>query len=131
MPYELKFTKVLESKSNYINECCFGGDIVIDLLFPAIEEKYSDIQSEQEDWGWFMWFKCGESRCAIDVFCDDAKLGHYIIHLNCRDVERKYLIFKSEMENKYELEILKSKVVEIIQEKMNVKVSSNYDPKLT
>ena len=83
MPYELKFSKVIvvENRDVYWNECCVGGDKISDHIIPMIRENYSDIQDNQEDWGWFIWFKGGSSKLAIDIFCDDPDEGQYRIFL--------------------------------------------------
>lgn len=129
MPYEIKFTNKLEGKSDYINECCFGGDVVVDLLLPIFREHYSSIQSDQEDWGWFIWFKNGNSKCAVDIFCEDPNLGLYIIHAHCYDTERKYLVLKSKIENKHKLERLIKIIIETIQTHFKVNPYFSYKAK--
>ena len=83
MPYELTFTKALPplNESDYINPCCMGGDLVVDRLLPIVQARYSDIQSNQEDWGWFIWMKAGEIKLAIDVHTDDEVAGTFRVHL--------------------------------------------------
>ena len=85
MPYEVSFTKRVEvtDREQYINDCCVGGDIVVNRLLPAVRARYTDIQTEQEDWGWFIWFREGDVRLAIDVFTDDPA-GEFRIHLTSR-----------------------------------------------
>jgi hypothetical protein len=92
MPYEIAFTKPLEiqDRDRYINECCVGGDIVVDRLLPAVKERYTDIQTEQEDWGWFIWFRKGAVRLAIDIYTDDPDRGEFRAHLTSRF--RRWLI---------------------------------------
>jgi hypothetical protein len=55
MPYELSFTKKLQlaDTEQYINQCCIGGDIVLDVFLPQLRREYGELQSDQEDWGWF------------------------------------------------------------------------------
>ena len=86
MPYELSFTKRLQipDRGHYINECCVGGDLVVNHLLASVEARYEDIQTEQEDWGWFIWFREGSTRLAIDVFTDDPESGQFRIHLTSR-----------------------------------------------
>ena len=86
MPYELSFTKRLQipDREHYINECCVGGDLVVNRLLAPVEARYEDIQTEQEDWGWFIWFREGSTRLAIDVFTDDPESGQFRIHLTSR-----------------------------------------------
>ncbi len=83
MPYEISFVKAVtpEDPSDYFNECCYGGDVVSDRLRPAIQRRYTDIQANQEDWGWFLWFRDGDAHLAVDIFCDDPKTGAFRIHL--------------------------------------------------
>lgn len=86
MPYEIAFTRpvTISDREQYINECCVGGDIVVDRLLPAVRERYTDIQSNQEDWGWFIWFRQSRVRLAIDVHTDDADAGEFRIRLTSR-----------------------------------------------
>jgi hypothetical protein len=86
MPYELSFTKRLQipDREHYINECCVGGDLVVSQLLAPVEARYEDIQTEQEDWGWFIWFRDGSTRLAVDVFTDDPEAGQFRIHLTSR-----------------------------------------------
>jgi len=93
MPYEVSFTKRVEvaDREQYINDCCVGGDIVVDQLLPAVRTRYTDIQTEQEDWGWFIWFREGDVRLAIDVFTDDPDAGEFRIHLTSR--ARRWAVF--------------------------------------
>ena len=57
MPYEISFARPVKvtDVSSYINECCYGGDVVGEQLFPEIEKRYVEVQFNQEDWGWFIW----------------------------------------------------------------------------
>jgi hypothetical protein len=86
MPYELSFSKpiAVSDESQYINECCYGGDVVADLLLPTVKGRFEDIQTHQEDWGWFIWFRRGSALLAIDIFCDDPETGSFRIHLTSR-----------------------------------------------
>src|SRR5258705_9353096 len=83
MPYELAFTKRIPivDRARYINECCVGGDAVVERVLPAVRRRYVDVRTEQEDWGWFIWFRGTESRLAIDVFTDDPEAGTFRVHL--------------------------------------------------
>lgn len=86
MPYELSFTKRLQirEREHYINECCVGGDLVVNQLLAPVEARYEDVQTEQEDWGWFVWFRDGSTKLAVDVFTDDPDTGQFRIHLTSR-----------------------------------------------
>jgi hypothetical protein len=122
MPYEISFTKpvAVSDTSHYFNECCFGGDLVSEQLLPAIRERYEDwkrhgnIQANQEDWGWFIWFDDRDDRkvgLAVDVFCDDPKTGAFRIRLTSR---KKRFWFSSTIVDTAELECLREIVVERI-----------------
>jgi hypothetical protein len=67
MPYELSFSKQLPhiDREQYINDCCIGGDLVVNQLLPSVQARYTDVQTEQEDWGWFIWFRKGNVRLAV------------------------------------------------------------------
>jgi hypothetical protein len=86
MPYEVSFTKrvpVLD-REDYINDCCVGGDAVRDRLLPAVQARYGDVDTNQEDWGWFIWLRCGDLRMSIDIFCHDSDAGNFAIHVGAR-----------------------------------------------
>ena len=57
----------------YINDCCIGGDVVLQVLLAELRKIYDDLMTNQEDWGWFAWFRDGNVRLAVDVFCDDPE----------------------------------------------------------
>jgi hypothetical protein len=103
MPYEIIFTKAvtISDPEIYINQCCWGGDVVRDQLLPSLLAKFEDFRTEQEDWGWFIWFKRGAIRLAVDIFCDDPETGKFRIHLTAR---RKKLLLIDEVDNTPELE---------------------------
>src|SRR4029434_1874562 len=83
MPYELSLTKaiVITDPDQYINECCIGGDLVVDQLLPLVQSRYTQIQSNQEDWGWFIWVQKGKVHLAIDVYTDDPDRGEFRVRL--------------------------------------------------
>lgn len=83
MPYEISFTRTvpITDREQYWNECCVGGDHVVNHLLPAVRARYEDIQTNQEDWGWFIWFKKGSVKLAIDVHTDDGDAGEFRIRL--------------------------------------------------
>ena len=115
MPYELSFSKpvVVADRSLYINECCYGGDVISDLLLPAVKERFGDIQANQEDWGWFIWFSRGPARLAIDIFCDDPDAGAFRVHLTSR---AKRWILPDVVTDLPELEEVKSLAVARLEE---------------
>jgi hypothetical protein len=92
MPYAIEFTKPVQvaDPDIYINECCWGGDVVTKQLLPLVTGEYDDIQHEQEDWGWFIWFRKDRIALAIDVTCDDPEQGAFRIHLTSR--QKRWLL---------------------------------------
>ena len=86
MPYELSFTKrvAIVDREQYINDCCIGGDIVLQQLLPAVRARYGDVEPTQEDWGWFLWFQNGRVKLAVDVFTDDPDRAEFRIRLTSR-----------------------------------------------
>jgi hypothetical protein len=108
MPYELEFTRPFTAadRQQYINDCCIGGDVVSADLLPAIRARYTQVQDGQEDWGWFIWFRCGSVRLAVDIFTDDPDRGAFRVHLTSR---MKRLLFDKVVDTA-ELEELKSLV---------------------
>jgi len=56
-----------------------------DRQFPLlIRGNYQNIQHDQEDWGWFIWFREGGTKLAGDIFCDDPKTGVYRVFFTPR-----------------------------------------------
>lgn len=109
MPYELSFiaSVVAADASLYINDCCWGGDVVRDRLMPVVSAKYEDIWTDQEDWGWFIWFRSGPTRLAIDIFCDDSGGGKFRVRLTSRSKQ----LFWSKVRDTRELEELRELIV--------------------
>jgi hypothetical protein len=85
MPYALSFKKAvtITDRDQYINECCVGGDVIVDQLFPTVQGHtgYTKIHSNQEDWGWFIWFRKGDVHLAIDIHTDDPDRGEFRVRL--------------------------------------------------
>jgi hypothetical protein len=108
MPYELSFTKpvTITDDSIYINECCWGGDVIRDHFLPMIQNRYQHVQTEQEDWGWFIWFKQGPVSLALDIHTDD-RAGAFRIILTSRKKE----LFFSHQEDTAQLSHLRDLVV--------------------
>jgi hypothetical protein len=113
MPYQLAFTHpvVISNRADYINECCIGGDIVLDQLLPALRERYGDVAADEEDWGWFAWFDEGNVRLAVDVFTDDPEAGAFRIHLTSRT--RRLLVVAKAVDTP-ELDVLRDIVVDAL-----------------
>jgi hypothetical protein len=84
MPYELAFEKQIQvsEPEGYFNDECFGGDVVVDRLLPRLKAGYTDVWSNQEDWGWFIRLRDGAVKLGVDVYCDDRARGAYRIHLS-------------------------------------------------
>jgi hypothetical protein len=93
IPYELTFKKALPilDQTLYFNECCYGGDLVVDRLLPSIEQRYSSVFANQEDWGWFIWFQDGVLRLGVNIFCDDPGAGIFRLHLAAS--RRRWFVF--------------------------------------
>ena len=110
MPYVIAFTKALEVDDDdvYFNDCCWGGDVVTDQLVPAINGRYEDVEHNQEDWGWFIWFQKGRTSLAVDVFCDAPDEGVFRILLTS---SRKRWMVLDQVVDTPELEELKSLVL--------------------
>ena len=79
MPYELSFTKQIDvaNTARYINDCCVGGDVVSAALLPALQARYGQVDTGEEDWGWLMWITRDRLRLAVDVFTDDYRVGRF------------------------------------------------------
>jgi len=110
MPYALAFRKqvAITDREQYINECCVGGDLVLERLLPALRATYRDLQSNQEDWGWFAWFAHSGVKLAVDVFSEDPETGQFQIHLTSR---KSRLLFGSKVQDTPELDGLRQLVV--------------------
>ena len=80
----------------------------MDQLLPAFRREYGEVQSDQEDWGWFAWFSTPRTDLAVDVFCDDPERGQFRVHLTSR-IRR--LILGSKVVDTPELDALRSLVV--------------------
>jgi len=114
MPYAISFTHpvVIGNRDDYLNDCCIGGDIVLDQLLPTLRERYGDVQSDEEDWGWFAWFTDGDIRLAVDVFTDDPQAGAFRMHLTSG---RRRLLVGAKIVDTPELDTLRDIVVEALE----------------
>lgn len=83
MPYEVTFPKSLTvaDPELYWNSVCWGGDVVMERLLPAISARYRIDMANQEDWGWFIWFREGPVSLAIDIFRVNPEQGAFRLHL--------------------------------------------------
>jgi hypothetical protein len=93
MPFEIRFVKPVPplDRETYLNECCVGGDVVMNRLLPAIRHRYPDVEEGQEDRGWFVWFRKGIVALAVDIFTYDPGAGSFRIHLTSR--KKRWLLF--------------------------------------
>ena len=130
MPYELSFTKSvpITDREQYINDCCVGGDGVINQLLPTVEARYTHVRSHQEDWGWFIWFRKNDIALAIDVVTDDPDTGAFRIHLTSRT--KRWLLF-NEVVDTPELEEVRALVTSELKTWVGapiscVRLDSNY-----
>jgi hypothetical protein len=121
VPYELAFTKSFEVSHSdpdargphafYINNCCWGGDVVTEQLLPLVKD-YEKVFTCQEDWGWLIWFRKGDHRFEINIMCDAPKAGEFRIHLVA--FRRKWL--RKRVADTPELEALRKEVVQKLRE---------------
>lgn len=111
MPYTLTFSKqvAIADAGLYINDCCIGGDVVLDHVLPALREKYGDrLQSNQEDWGWFAGFEDGPIKLAVDISTGDDR-SQFQMLLTSR---RPRFILSDKVEDGAELGALRELIVQ-------------------
>jgi hypothetical protein len=111
MPYVISFVKAVQipDAEQYINDCCIGGDVVLDRLLPALRERYGrSLVANQEDWGWFAWFEQSGVKLAVDVHTNDPKLWEFQLHLTSR---KPRFLFGAKVEDTPELEELNGLVI--------------------
>ena len=132
MPYELSFAKrvPIVDRDQYINDCCIGGDVVVDQLLPSIRAQYEHVQTNQEDWGWFIWFRKGTVKLAIDVFTDDPDAGAFRIYLTSR---APHLLVFDRISDAAELEELRVRVASQLMDWVGgavkiTRLDRNYSP---
>jgi len=109
MPYEISFTRPVgvSDPSIYINDCCWGGDVVRDRLLPFVQQNFEDVRTAQEDWGWFIWFQSGRLRLAVDISSDDRE-GHFRVWLSS---QRKRFLIRDLVIDTPELEEVRELVI--------------------
>jgi hypothetical protein len=79
-----------------------------------VEADYTDVMADQEDWGWFIWFKKDDINLAIDI-CSDSKEGDFRIHLSAARV-RWFGLSRRAAEDTPEVEALLDKVKQLLSE---------------
>lgn len=73
MDFELSTAKDFAdlSERNYINDCCVGGDEILDQFKPDISSEMSvekdSIEINQEDWGWTLGFVKDEVNYLLGI----------------------------------------------------------------
>ena len=111
MPYIVTFVRPVSvtDRDQYINECCVGGDVVLDQLLPLLRERYGrNLDSTEEDWGWFVWFEHSGVKLAVDVHTIDHHAGEFQVHLTSR---RPRWLLGTKVEDAPELEQLRELVL--------------------
>jgi len=114
MPYIVSFVKPIPvaDQDQYINDCCVGGDLVLEQLLPSLRERYGELFSNQEDWGWFVWFEHSGVKLAVDVHTNDAAAGEFQVHLTSR---KPRFLLGAKIHDAPELEALREVVVSKLQ----------------
>ncbi len=114
MPYIVSFAKSVPvvDPEQYINECCVGGDLVLEQILPGLRECYGEMFSNQEDWGWFAWFEHSGVKLAVDVHTNDAAAGNFQVHLTSR---KPRFLLGPKIQDTPELEALRELVVSNLQ----------------
>jgi len=114
MPFSIRFRKPVDVTvaEPYINDCCIGGDVVLEHLLPALRQTYGDLEPTQEDWGWFVWFEHVGVKLAVDVFTQDPLTNEFEIHLTSR---KAGLLRSARVVDTPELEALRRRVVSSLE----------------
>ena len=110
MPFVIRFRKPVNVADDepYLNDCCVGGDVVLDRLLPSLREKYGALEPTQEDWGWFLWLQDDRVQLAVDVLTQDPITSEFEIRLT----SRKPSLFRSaRVIDTPELETLRARLV--------------------
>jgi hypothetical protein len=84
MPFEVSLRLPglsVPEDADYINDCCWGGDVIAGHLSPHVKERYRGVASGQEDWGWYVWITDRDYRLEVDIFCDSREGAEFRIHL--------------------------------------------------
>ncbi|HET9839200.1 MAG TPA: hypothetical protein VFR84_13265 [Candidatus Angelobacter sp.] len=126
MAYEITFAAkaAIPDRGIYINDCCWGGDVIRDRLLPILRRRHDDIQTNQEDWGWFIWMDRRPYWIAIDIMCNDKESGEFLIHISA--TYRKWFWSKAvELE---EVRLLKEIVVKALAEFGTVTRTQRFSP---
>jgi hypothetical protein len=115
MPFAIRFVKPIAAPGSepYINDCCIGGDVVLEQLLPTLREAYGEqLEATQEDWGWFVWFERAGVKLAVDVFSHDPAAGEFEVHLTSR---RPRFMRSAQVVDVPELDELRDRVVAALE----------------
>ena len=110
MPFVIRFRKPVNvsDEDPYLNNCCIGGDVVLEQLLPSLREQYGALEPTQEDWGWFVWLEHDRVHLAVDVLTQNPITSEFEIRLT----SRKPSFFRSaRVIDTPELDALRSRVV--------------------
>ena len=109
MPFVIRFRKPVDvSDEPYLNNCCIGGDVVLEQLLPSLREQYGALEPTQEDWGWFVWLEHDRVHLAVDVLTQNPITSEFEIRLT----SRKPSFFRSaRVIDTPELDALRSRVL--------------------
>ena len=126
MAYEITFTANITADNSdlYINDCCWGGDVIAEKLLPAVISGYGGMETGQEDWGWYIWMRHGPHRTHLDIFCDDLDSREFRIHLY--GARRKLL--RLHFEDGSDVERLKDVLLKEIAKWGTVKLTQRFTP---
>jgi hypothetical protein len=111
MPYVIRFTRPVQitDRDRYFNDCCVGGDIVLERLLLPMRERYGiELKPDQEDWGWFVWFGQAGIKLAVDVHTEDHMLWKFQLQLTSR---RPRFLLGDKVHDTPELEQLRELVI--------------------
>ncbi len=77
----ITFKSRISASGSYINDCCYGGDVVVGWLEKLVIPGFSSVDSGGEDWGWYKWYHQKGQRFEVNVCCHDKEVGDYEIQL--------------------------------------------------
>jgi len=110
MPFVIRFRKPVEVAGDepYLNDCCIGGDVVLERLLPTLREQLGEVEPTQEDWGWFVWVEDDRVHFAVDVLTQNPITSEFEIRLTSR---RRSFFRPARVVDTPELEALRARVV--------------------
>jgi hypothetical protein len=84
MAYEIEFTAKVSVTDDeaYINDCCWGADVIRDRLLPVLSTNmYDSVRTGQEDWGWYIWMRRAKELTRVHIQCDNKEDGLFRIQV--------------------------------------------------